>query len=123
MHRYYSSEKLIQVTKHRGYYNVRSVAIAIAQHTGLSARRIETKIHSGHFSREEMIVIAAYFEMTPIEFCDVFLNGLFNEDNLGHYIAHVESPKALLNPPRTTKTAREKKQEDIEDMLETIDSL
>lgn len=120
--RYYSKEKLIQVTKHRGYYNPKAVAIAISQNTGIGVGTLETKISSGHFTREEMICIAAYFEMTPIEFCDVFFNGVFDEDDLGHFIAHIDSVYALLHPPKKM-TVREKKQKDIDDMLETIEDL
>lgn len=123
---YYSSEKLIEVTKHRGYYNAKSVAIAISQNTGLSVATITNKIYSGHFSREEMIVIAAYFEMTPKEFCDVFLNGLFNENSLGHYIAHIDSAYAVLHPPKEKSAwqkQKEKKQKEREELLDTIDAL
>lgn len=123
---YYSHEKLIEVTKHRGYYNIKSVAIAISQNTGLSVTTITNKIHSGHFSREEMIVIASYFEMTPKEFCDVFLNGLFNENSLGHYIAHIDSAYAVLHPPKEKSAwqkQKEKKQKEREELLDTIDAL
>lgn len=126
MQRYYSHEKLIEVTKHRGYYNVKSVALAISQNTGLSVGTITSKIYSGHFSREEMLVIASYFEMTPKEFCDVFLNGLFSENSLGHYYAHIESAYALLHPPKEksqTQKRKEKKQAEREELLGIIDAL
>lgn len=116
MQRYYSSEKLIQVTRHRGYYNIRAVAQALSQNTDKSLATWRTKIGSGNFSREEMIFIASYFEMTPKEFCDVFLHGLFNENELGHFVAHVESPQELFEK-------RKPKQKDIEDILSQIDAL
>lgn len=117
---YYSSKKLIEVTKHRGYYNVHSVAVALSQDTGLSVSTLENKISSGHFSREEMIVIASYFEMTPKEFCDVFLNGLFNENHLGHFIAHVDSAYAVLHPQRTGGQKKETKRNSREEMLKDV---
>lgn len=123
---YYSHEKLIEVTKHRGYYNTKSVAIAISQNTGLSVATVTNKIYSGHFSREEMIVIAAYFEMTPKEFCDVFLNGLFNENSLGHYIAHIDSAYAVLHPAKgksDSQKRKEKKEAEREELLGIIESL
>lgn len=120
---YYSFEKLIEVTRHRGYYTSAAVATAISQNTGQSVKTIDGKIHSGHFSREEMCVIAAYFEMTPKEFCDVFLHGLFDEDGLGHYIAHVDSVYALLHSKPQPQTQREKKQAKTEAILEEIEKL
>lgn len=129
MQRYYTSEKLIEVTKHRGYYNARSVAQGLSQIMGVTAKTMEAKISSGHFSREEMIVIASYFEMTPKEFCDVFLNGVFNEDELGHFIAHVDSPFELLHPPkaepkeRKDNRGRKSREANLQDILSQIDSL
>ncbi len=121
---YYSHEKLIEVTKHRGYYNTKSVAIAISQNIGLSVSTVTNKIHTGHFSREEMIVIAAYFEMTPKEFCDVFLNGLFNEDSLGHYIAHIDSAYAVLHNEKARPASQKKtKEAERDELLNIIESL
>ena len=116
---YYSSDKLIEVTKHRGYYNTHAVAVGLSQNMELSVGTLKGKISSGHFSREEMIVIASFFEMTPKEFCDVFLNGLFNEDDLGHYIAHIDSAYAVLHPQTDGKN-RGKKKKSREDMLAEI---
>lgn len=129
MQRYYTSEKLIEVTKHRGYYNARSVAYGLSKYMGVTAKTVEQKIYSGHFSREEMIVIASYFEMTPKEFCDVFLNGVFNEDELGHFIAHVDSPVELLHPPKEapkekkSNRGRKSREANLQDILSQIDSL
>lgn len=123
---YYSSAKLMEVAKHRGYHNARTVAYSISQDTGLSMHSLENKISTGHFSREEMIVIASYFEMTPKEFCDVFLYGLFAENDLGHYIAHVDSPYAVLHPPKGKTQAErkeEKRQADLQAILEQIEQM
>lgn len=112
--RYYSSEKLTEVTKHRGYYTAKAVAQILSQNTGLSVSTWVSKISTGHFSREEMVYVAAYFEMTPKEFCDVFLHGLFNEDSLGHFVAHIKSKEEIL----PMKHQRSRK-----DMLDQIDAL
>ena len=123
---YYSSDKLIEVTKHRGYYTFGAVAKGLSQVMELKPSTLESKISSGHFSREEMIVIAAYFEMTPKEFCDVFLNGLFEENDLGHFEAHIDSAYAVLHPPKEKSNSqkwKEKKEAEREELLAQIDSL
>lgn len=123
---YYSSEKLIEVTKHRGYYNTHAVAVGLSQNMGLSVSTLQNKISSGHFSREEMIVIAAFFEMSAKEFCDVFLNGLFNENELGHYIAHIDSAYAVLHPQTGGKKkskGKKSREEMLEEIVEQIDRI
>ena len=123
---YYSTDKLIEMAKHRGYYNLHAIAVGISQDTGLAVSTLQTKINSGHFSREEMIVIAAYFEMTPKEFCDVFLNGLFNENDLGHYIAHIDSAYAVLHQQDVGKKRNNKqksREKMLKDIVEQIDRL
>lgn len=105
---------------------MQQIAVAISQDTGLSVSTIQNKIYSGHFSREEMLVIASYFEMTPKEFCDVFLNGLFYENELGHYTAHIESAYEVLHPPKGksySEKKREKREADLEQVLSQIDAL
>lgn len=114
------------MARFRGYYTIEPIAVGLSQNTGLSVSSWKNKLGSGHLSREEMIVIAAYFEMTPKEFCDVFLNGLFNEDSLGHFIAHIDSAYELLHPPKKKsqwQKQKEKKQKEREELLDTIDAL
>ena len=50
---YYSTDKLIEMAKHRGYYNLHAIAVGISQDTGLAVSTLQSKINSGHFSREE----------------------------------------------------------------------
>lgn len=126
MQRYYTSEKLLEVTKHRGYNTIRAVANGLSKYFGIYPKSIEKKIITGHFSREEMIVIAAYFEMTPKEFCDVFLNGVFNENDLGHYTAHVESPYEFLHPPKGkshSQKREERRQANLEEIVSQIEQI
>lgn len=122
---YYSSDKLIEMAKHRGYFSLHAIAVGISQDTGLSVSTLQNKISSGHFSREEMIVIASYFEMTPKEFCDVFLHGLFNENDLGHFIAHIDSAYAVLHQQDVGKkrNKRNSREEMLKDIVEQIDRL
>lgn len=46
--------------------------------------------------------------MTPREYAEVFLNGLFVENSIGEMIAKVERPMELLHPS---------KKEDVDDYL------
>lgn len=126
MQRNYSQEKLMQMAKHRGYFTTHAIARTLSQNTGLSVATWENKLSSGHLSREEMIVIAAWFEMTPKEFCDVFLHGLFAENDLGHFEAHIDcSAYAFLHPPKKSQAQirREKEQQKREEMLAEIAEL
>lgn len=119
---YFSKDILMSVANSRGYLTERATAFGISTALGIKQNVAKQKLRSGRFTLEESMVIGSYFEMTPKEFCDVFLNGLFEENSVGVFICTVENPKELLasakNVPR-----RPTKAEKAEMIVREIESL
>lgn len=97
----WDSEKLMQIARDRGYYTDIAVKAAIADALDISAISTAMLLNSGKLSWNQCIVIGSLLEMTPKEFCDVFMSGYFKEVADGVFKAHVDDPYALLHEPKT----------------------
>lgn len=80
----------------RGYLSELSVTVDIAKKLGMARKTVENMLATGRFTWERLLVLGAMFEMTPREFCGCFLDGYFQEDAQGHFVATVEDEGALL---------------------------
>lgn len=120
---YYRKEKLMEVVKDRGYQTQRAVADAIAPVFGVSRLTAMNKISSGKLTKEECEVIGSIFEMTMKEFYDVFMFGLFQVDNEGHYRCHVDNHYMHLHPIPTKKSPQSLMADKITEVLESIDEI
>lgn len=94
---FYSLDKLMEVARHRGYVTVDAVVTALAPIFGLTKRRMKPRLERGKLTKEECEVIGSYFEMTMKEYYDVFMKGLFVEDQEGHYICHIDNLEQHIN--------------------------
>lgn len=133
--RFYSRDRLMLVARHRGYMTQKAVADGIAPIFGLTSATVSNKLSSGNLTKEECEVIGSYFEMSMKEYYDVFMNGLFIEDQEGHYVCHVENPYVHLHPEHvkrkqersarlTVNPAHEKKmQKTAEDILKELENI
>lgn len=92
-------DKLRQIAKDRGYFTDVAMVGQIAESLNLTIKGANALITNGKLSWGQCIVIGALFEMTPKEFCDVFLSGYFREVADGVYRAYVEDTEALLDKP------------------------
>lgn len=113
------------VAKDRGYTTEEGIVFAIGKYLGLSRVTVKYALYTGRFSWEQILCIGSFFEMSPREFCDVFLSGFFIEDDLGHYKCHVDNVEMILHPPKTkdgvTKAMRaEAERERILEDLENV---
>lgn len=93
----WDNEKLRQIAKDRGYYTDMAVSAAVADALNMTIYAATRLINNGKFSWSQCIIVGALFEMTPKEFCDVFLNGYFREVADGNYRAYVENADELLD--------------------------
>lgn len=104
-------EKLMQVAGDRGYFTELAVTAAIAEKLNISVGGADRLLQSGKMSWGQCMVIGAVFEMTPKEFCDVFMSGYFVEVADGVYRAQVEDTENLLDAPYRAQARKE----DVED--------
>ena len=123
---FFRKDKLLQVAGDRGYTTIRAIEAKLAPLFGVTQEWVERKLKNGDLSAGECEVIGAYFEMTMREYYDVFLNGLFRENDEGHWVAHIDSPYLHLHPPKEQKKptkARRKGKERTETILKDIESV
>ena len=88
-----------KVALSRGYYNMRAIADGLAPMFETTSKRMQGKLERGQLTKEECEVIGAYFEMTMKEYYEVFMDGLFQPDVMGHYRCHIENMKEHMKPP------------------------
>ena len=99
-----------KVALSRGYYNMRAISDGLAPVFETTSKRMQGKLERGQLTKEECEVIGAYFEMTMKEYYEVFMDGLFQPDAVGHYRCHIENLKEHMKPP-----------EDEEDCYNTLE--
>ena len=78
--------KFILVARDRGYQTDEAIAGAVSKQLGISFRKAQLMIDSGRFTWGQIMLTGALFEMTPKEFCDIFMAGYFIEE-FGEYRA------------------------------------
>lgn len=70
-------EKFLLVAQDRGYLTEEGIVYAISNEFGIQRPAAQTLINKGKFTWGQVMCIGALFEMTPKEFCDIFLSGYF----------------------------------------------
>ena len=95
--------KLMQVAGDRGYFTELAVTAAVSEALNISIGGADKLLQSGKMSWGQCMVIGAVFEMTPKEFCDVFMSGYFVEVADGVFRAQVDDIDNLLDAPYRAK--------------------
>lgn len=95
----WDADKLRKIARARGFASDMTMLAVIAQELRISVGGAKRLIESGKLTWGQTVVIAAFFEMTPVEFCDVFLSGVFKEVVDGKWVAVAENKEALLYEP------------------------
>ena len=119
---FYSYSILMKVARSRGYETVDSVVRHLAPILGKTRRNTLDKLMNGMLSRSECHVIGAFFQMTPVEYTDVFLNGLFVEITDGKYVCHIDDFEEHLKPLPEVKR-RVGKNLSMDELMGLLDSL
>lgn len=89
--------KLKLIAQDRGYYTDAAIHAAVSDAMDMSTNGAENLLTTGRMSWGQILVIGALFEMTPLEFCDVFLSGYFREVVNGKWVATIdEEDRAAL---------------------------
>ena len=92
-------DKLMQVAGDRGYFTQLAVTAAIAETLKISVSGADKMLQSGKMSWGQCMIIGSIFEMTPKEFCDIFMSGYFKEVADGVFRAQVDDIETLLDAP------------------------
>lgn len=88
--------RLRAIAQDRGYYTDMSIYAAVSDEMDMSVNGAKNLLETGRMSWGQILIIGALFEMTPLEFCDVFLSGYFKEVVDGKWVATIENKEALL---------------------------
>ena len=121
--KYYSKETLMLVAGDRGYTTIRAVADALVPIFGQTSKVMQNKIKSGRFTKEECEVIGSFFEMTLKEYYDVFMHGLFVEDEFGRYVCYVDEPYLHLHPAKDGRNPKDYVRRKREHLLKEIENM
>ena len=125
---FFDKSALEKVALSRGYYNMRAIADGLAPVFETTSKRMQNKLERGQLTKEECEVIGAYFEMTMKEYYEVFMDGLFQPDVMGHYRCHIENMKEHMEPPepeepKKNRGRRKTRQEMIEEVFAEIEKI
>lgn len=82
----WNRESFDLVVRDRGFFTEAGLLSELSKHLGLTIRATEELLKSGRFTMEQVLLIGDFFQMTPKEFCDIFLRDYFT-DFCGNYIA------------------------------------
>lgn len=111
--------------------SVRTLADSLVNIFGLTSRAIQKRIVTGRLTKAECEVIGSHLRMSMREYYDVFMNGLFVENNIGNFVCHVEEPFMHLHPTGNSKSMvrlindsdRKKKKERLQTAQEILQEL
>ena len=91
--------KLRLIARDRGYSSDMSMIAAVRDELNLTIEGTTKLLKSGALSWGQILVVGAFFEMTPIEFCDTFLSGYFREVVDGKWVAVIDNKNELVTIP------------------------
>lgn len=85
----WSRETFDLVVRERGIWTEGYLIFELSNRLGLTRKATEELLKSGRFTMEQAFKIGDYLQMTPREFCDIFMRGYFIELG-GDFIAEYE---------------------------------
>lgn len=90
--------RLDTIARTRGFRTKEGVDYAVANELGITMRSATRIINNGKMTWGQCILIGAMFEMTPKEFCDIFMYDYFKETPTGDFRAQIseEDKKRIL---------------------------
>lgn len=101
----WDKEKFLLVASDRGYQTDSAIIQAVSEELRLDRTRAKLIVDNGRFTWGQVLCLGAMLEMTPKEFCDIFLVGYF-VDQFGEYRASVDNlskDKLLMNAIKPQK--------------------
>lgn len=90
--------RLDTIARTRGFRTKDGLDYAVANELGITMRSATRIINNGKMTWGQCILIGAMLEMTPKEFCDVFMYDYFKETPSGDFRAQIseEDKKRIL---------------------------
>ena len=83
-------ERFMLIAEDRGYFTEDALVSAVEKELNLDRVKTELILQHGRFTWGQVLCLGAFLQMTPKEFCDVFLAGYF-VDSYGEYRADYEN--------------------------------
>lgn len=100
-------DKFMLVARDRGYLTEQSVIHAVSEELLVSRDMARVLLDKGKFTWGQVMCLGAMLQMTPKEFCDIFLSGYFTE-YYGRYIASYDNlDREVLLKRATALTKKE----------------
>lgn len=113
---YWDVDKLMTVARDRGFYTEVALVASLAETLNISIGGASKLIETGKLTWSQCIIIGAVLEMTPKEFCDVFLSGYFKEVADGVFKAQISDDiDNLLDEPYRARPMIKEKEEVSDD--------
>ena len=99
-------DRFMLIASDRGYQTEEALIGDIAKELNIDRSGVRLLMDKGRFTWGQVLVLGAMFDMTPKEFCDIFLAGYF-VDRYGEYRASCVNmdKQALLKNPVRPETA------------------
>lgn len=118
----WSLDIFLKVAADRGYATKRTICYQLSRAMDVTPESVEHMIRTGKFRWEHILFLGDFFQMTPREFCDVFLHGYFQETSSGHFRAKFEHAMMLLDRKTNVQTRKEVfgEYKDYSELEETI---
>lgn len=105
----WDKDKFGEIASDRGFQTPEIITSVVAEELNLDRTRARMLLKSGRFTWGQVLVLGAFMQMTPREFCDTFLSGYFTEQ-YGDYRANYEqldAPQLLRRPIKPADPAVE----------------
>lgn len=103
----WDKSKFMLVARDRGYFTNISTIVAISEELCLDKETVNVLLRNGKFTWGQVMCLGALLEMTPREFCDIFLSGYFVEC-CGQFVASYDNLDKSVLLERATTLSRKK---------------
>lgn len=106
--------------------SARAIAFRLAPLLGMTEQSVKNKLKSGAFSMDETFVTGAFFQMSPEEYYEVFMGGLFRKNNVGRFVCCLDDVNNNLEPvnekPRKKKPEKKEKKKHWKEILKELEN-
>lgn len=103
-------EKFMSVARDRGFLTEQSIIYAVEKELAMTRPVATLLLEKGKFTWGQVMCIGAMLQMTPKEFCDIFMSGYF-VDYHGQFIASYENIDKTVLLKRATVMSKKELQE------------
>lgn len=95
----WNRDAFMSVASDRGYRTHSAICMVLSEYLECSRIKVNKMLNTGRMTWGEVLCIGAFLEMTPTEFCEVFLDGYFRKAATDVFRANIENKVILLRQP------------------------